>query len=512
MRKNKIKTFLILFALAWQSLNSQLKEADYRRISQIIIQQMERARLRSIGIMPFTGDNEKTQKRAEILRDDLIFALVEESNLQVVEREEIEKLLKEKELEQSGLFEEKAGEIGSYLKVDALLFGKIYQRFSGNFIAQLRLVNVQNATIIGVVREMLDKELFMGNLEGEPVIQIALLLDTSNSMDGLINQAKAYLWKIVNEITRMKLDGKKIPVEVALYEYGKSTLPKGENYLRMVVPFRRNLDEVSEALSALTTQGGEEYAGAVIWHAVENLNWSKHEKSFRSIFIAGNESFAQGEISWEMAIKKALEKGIIINTIYCGPREEGIALFWEKGAFYGRGSFAHIDQNQALVEIPTPYDEEIRRYGEEMNSTYIPYGPQGEEAFIRKNQQDAYAKAMSYAGSDVERQIFKAREQVAIQDWDLVSRFATGKQRLSQINKQNLPLEYRDLSLTELEKNILEKWEKRKKLQKNLQDLENKRREFLEEKKKSLNQEFDLATALIKALRQQMRRKNFSWD
>ncbi|MEZ5022383.1 MAG: hypothetical protein R2728_03810 [Chitinophagales bacterium] len=33
-------------------------------------------------------------------------------------------------------------------------------------------------------------------------IQIALLLDTSNSMDGLIEQAKGKLWSIVNEFGR----------------------------------------------------------------------------------------------------------------------------------------------------------------------------------------------------------------------------------------------------------------------------------------------------------------------
>ena len=32
-----------------------------------------------------------------------------------------------------------------------------------------------------------------------PKIQLAVLLDTSGSMSGLIEQAKAQLWKIVNE-------------------------------------------------------------------------------------------------------------------------------------------------------------------------------------------------------------------------------------------------------------------------------------------------------------------------
>ncbi len=33
----------------------------------------------------------------------------------------------------------------------------------------------------------------------KPLVQIAILLDTSGSMSGLINQARAQLWSIVNE-------------------------------------------------------------------------------------------------------------------------------------------------------------------------------------------------------------------------------------------------------------------------------------------------------------------------
>ena len=48
-----------------------------------------------------------------------------------------------------------------------------------------------------------------------PRVQIAILLDTSNSMDGLINQAKEQLWKIVNEFTLAKQKGKRPIIEVA---------------------------------------------------------------------------------------------------------------------------------------------------------------------------------------------------------------------------------------------------------------------------------------------------------
>src|SRR5262249_8045908 len=97
-----------------------------------------------------------------------------------------------------------------------------------------------------------------------PVVQIALLLDTSNSMDGLIKQAQSQLWTIVNETARCKREGRTPKLEVALYEYGNSRLAVTDGYIRQVVPFTTDLDRVSEKLFALTTCGGDEYCGQVI--------------------------------------------------------------------------------------------------------------------------------------------------------------------------------------------------------------------------------------------------------
>ena len=57
-----------------------------------------------------------------------------------------------------------------------------------------------------------------------PTVQIAILLDTSNSMDGLIAQAKTQLWNVVNEFVRAKKDGRPPAIQVALFEYGKRPL------------------------------------------------------------------------------------------------------------------------------------------------------------------------------------------------------------------------------------------------------------------------------------------------
>ena len=55
--------------------------------------------------------------------------------------------------------------------------------------------------------------------EERPVIQIAILLDNSGSMQGLIQQAKTQIWQIVNEFIAAKQDGKTPRVQVAVQRY-----------------------------------------------------------------------------------------------------------------------------------------------------------------------------------------------------------------------------------------------------------------------------------------------------
>ncbi len=160
--------------------------------------------------------------------------------------------------------------------------------------------------------------------EAAPVVQIAILLDTSGSMQGLIEQAKGQLWKIVNEFINARQNGKRPELEVALFEYGKDTLPAGTGYIRLIAPLTNDLDKISEELFKLTTSGGDEYCGWVIRDAVERLVWSTSPDAFKAIFIAGNEPFTQGPVDYAKSCKSAIEKGIIVNTIHCGPDGTGI--------------------------------------------------------------------------------------------------------------------------------------------------------------------------------------------
>src|SRR5690349_1533334 len=90
----------------------------------------------------------------------------------------------------------------------------------------------------------------------KPLVQIAILLDTSGSMEGLIEQAKSQLWRIVNEFAKAKQEGVTPEVQVALYEYGKSSLSQSSGWVRRIQPLTTDLDKISEELFALRTNGG----------------------------------------------------------------------------------------------------------------------------------------------------------------------------------------------------------------------------------------------------------------
>jgi hypothetical protein len=63
-------------------------------------------------------------------------------------------------------------------------------------------------------------------------IQAAILLDVSNSMDGLIEQAKAQLWTMVNVMGKAKCNGETPQIEIALYEYGRDNNDLRKGYVK----------------------------------------------------------------------------------------------------------------------------------------------------------------------------------------------------------------------------------------------------------------------------------------
>lgn len=339
-------------------------------------------------------------------------------------------------------------------------------------------------------------------------IQLALLLDTSNSMDGLIDQAKSQLWKIVNELATTKKNNQSVDLHVALYEYGKDAIPSQEGHLRNIVPFTQDLDKISEELFKLKTNGGEEYCGRVILNAVDNLQWKNSNDDLKIIFIAGNEPFTQGNVDYKEACKKAIKNGIVVNTIFCGNYDEGIQTMWKDGADLTDGKYMHIDQNAEFVYIQAPQDDEIIKLGQTLNKTYLAFGIGAEKSAARQNEQDANSMALS-PGVMVNRSVTKSGGQYKNSSWDLIDAKKDGKIKIEELADEELPAEMQKMTVEE-RKSYVEKMSKeREKIQNQINKLNDERSKYIAQKMLENKNDNTLDAVMIKTIREQAKQKNY---
>lgn len=350
-----------------------------------------------------------------------------------------------------------------------------------------------------------------------PTISIALLLDTSNSMDGLIGQAKAQLWNVVNRFRSCKRDGMKdgvAPVlRIALYQYGNSKLPQSSGYIEMVSPFTTDLDSLSEKLFGLQTDGGNEYCGAVIGRAAKELAWGECPGDLNLIFIAGNEPFTQGDVPYAESIADGVRKKIRINTIHCGTYQEGVDGKWRDGATLGRGNYNVIDQSEDVRHIVTPYDDEISRLGVEVNTTYMPYGSDGDTAQARQSGMDKapmMLPAPARGEASVQRSIAKNSANYRNSNWDLVDALKDGKVKLEELKKEETPKELQGLTIVEQTKKVEEKRTRRMEINKRVAELSVQRETFLREQRKTSGKDTTLGAALLEAIDKQAKEEGWT--
>lgn len=340
-----------------------------------------------------------------------------------------------------------------------------------------------------------------------PKVQIAILLDTSNSMDGLINQTKSQLWRIVNELSKADADGRTPRLEVALYEYGNDGLSVTKNYIRQVTPFTTDLDRISEELFKLKTNGGEEYCGAVIRESLRELSWSQSSKDLRAIFIAGNEPFTQGGVPYKESCAQARSKGIVVNTIFCGPRDEGIATHWEDGATVAQGRYLVIDQDRAVADIPTPYDKDLAELGRKVNSTYIAYGPRGSAGQARQESVDRASAGVGTSNMAARAQS-KATSNYSNADWDIVDAKKNKGMDVAAAPAASLPPEMQPMAPAERVRYVEKKSEEREHLQSQIRELSKKREAYLAKNQHKTGAD-TLDEAMIRTIHDQAKSRGF---
>ncbi len=336
-----------------------------------------------------------------------------------------------------------------------------------------------------------------------PLVQLAILLDTSGSMSGLIDQARTELWSIVNQFIVARQKGIAPEVQVALFEYGNDGLAREAGYIRQIVGFTTDLDRVSQELFGLKTNGGSEYCGWVIKDAVEKLQWNTDPNALKLIFVAGNEPFTQGPVDYRQTCKAAVEKGVIVNTLHCGTEAEGVAGQWDSGARLADGRYLAIDHNLKTVYVAAPQDAQIAALSAKLNDTYVAFGTQGLSRWHRQSSQDINASLASPEAA-AQRAVTKASGNYLNTDWDLIDAIRGRQVDLEKVPESELPKSMQGLSSQDKKAFVAAKSKERSEIQRQIQTLSQQRQHFLAEQQtrqpSSVN---SLGSAIIEAIRQQ---------
>ncbi len=342
-------------------------------------------------------------------------------------------------------------------------------------------------------------------------IDLVICLDTSGSMDGLIESAKQKLWAVVNELATAK---PRPNLRVGLYQYGNDGLNAETGWVQRLCPLTDDLDSVYAKLFPLKTNGGTEYVARVVRSAVNDLDWNMAKDTLRVIYVAGNEPATQdGKFGLQDICKSAASKGIIVNTIFCGGVEEGRRTGWQDAATWADGQYASIDQNSGTVVVATQYDKKLAELGAKLNTTYVAYGSAGSAGVANQTAQDTNAGSLN-APAAAERAVAKSSGLYRNVGWDLVDAARENKVELDKVPEKDLPANMQKMTPDQRKQYLAAQAKNRETIQAEIKDISAKRDAEVKQKMaaQGLDESKSMDNAVRASIRVQAEKKAFTFE
>ncbi len=310
-----------------------------------------------------------------------------------------------------------------------------------------------------------------------PKVEVVFCLDTTGSMGGLIDGAKAKIWSICNQIA----SGKPVPdLKVGLVAFRD----RGDEYITKVFDLNDDLDAIHGHLKTFKAAGGGDIPESVnqaLDDAVNKVKWSSDNNTLRIIFLVGDappHMDYPDDVKYPVTCKKAAERGIIINTIQCG-NDADCTKAWKDICVKAEGAFVQIPQDGGVKQVvSTPFDKRLGEINGDLARSTLVYGKADEQARGEAKNKEAEKLA---PGAAAERAAYQAKNaQVAT--YDLIDGVKQGRVKLEDLKKEELPKELQELKVEERTTYLKKLDEKRDTLRKEALELDKKRGEFIAKK------------------------------
>ena len=338
----------------------------------------------------------------------------------------------------------------------------------------------------------------------KPQVEVVFCLDTTGSMGGLIDAAKAKIWAISNQIA----GGKPTPnLKIGLVAFRD----RGDEYITKIFPLTEDLDSIHGSLMGLRAKGGGDFPESVnqaLHESVTKIKWSTDKKTLKIIFLVGDappHMDYPDDVKYPETCKLAVTRDIIINSIQCGNHPQTKTEF-EKICRLAEGSYVQIDaKGGPVITVATPYDADLAKINTELAKSTLVYGES-------KMRADGKAKAAHAAGlapeAAAERAGFASKTGMAA-SYDLLDSIKSGKVKLETLKEKELPDELQKLAPKDRKAYLDKLDQRRQELLKKAADLDKQRGAFIakklaEQKKTRVMDSFD--NQVLQILGRQARR------
>jgi hypothetical protein len=344
--------------------------------------------------------------------------------------------------------------------------------------------------------------------ERSRAVDVVIVLDVSGSMEHLLDSVRARTWDVVNELGKMR----PTPLlRVGFVSFGTDAGNENDGFVLVEENLTDELDKVYAKLMAATVGGRDERVGQALHTTLNQMNWSREWDALRVVFVAGNESADQGinHHNFRDIAKLYRDEGIIINALYAGNREQGITERWHHVAQHGVGNFSAIDPSLHTIQIPTPQDSALLELNAKLNTTYVPYGPSGQDGLANQVAQDGNASRLGVQSCSA-RIVTKGSALYTNASWDLVDAASNEDFTWNSIGDEDLPVILAPMTPEQRRAYIDDKRIERESIQKAIQEISLKREEYIQ---KALARESrGLGAAMRASVREQAMAKGFTCD
>ena len=346
-------------------------------------------------------------------------------------------------------------------------------------------------------------------------IEVVFVLDTTSSMSGLIQAAKDKIWSIASTMASAQQSP---DIKMGLVAFRD----RGDAYITRVYDLSENLDSMYVNLMDFRAQGGgdgPESVNQALYDAIHKLSWSQDKNVYKVVFLVGDappHMDYPNDVKYPVTLAAANRRGIVVNTIQSG-QHEYTGPAWREIAALGKGEYFQVEDSGNAVAVATPFDDRLSQLARELEETRMYFGDetfraQKEEEIVRDRALFNYMPAPVQA----RRSEFLATEsgkKNLLGESELVDGVASGRIKLEDIPREELPASISAMAPEEQEALITRKAKRRDQLKQEIRQLSESRNDYIRDKVEAEGGADDsLDEKIYRAVRRQAAESGLHYD